>query len=131
MIWIAVSAVVVLGGFCAVLYLGQEKRQERHDAQVAKLVKQITRTNPADATLEAITITSEVLTNAVDKVTSTIGTSFASATGLAPVGDTVVSPPDPEPDDDELQWPDVELDGRFVSPDLPSGNGTISPPVMQ
>lgn len=127
MIWLIAGVIVVLGGFCAVLYVGQEKRQVRHDEQVAKLVQQITRNNAGEATLKAMKMASEVLSDTVDKVTSTIGTSFATATGLNS-GGAIIEPPDVPQDgeiDDDFPIPDVEMDRFFADADTAVENGFI------
>ena len=133
MVFLVAGAFVVLVGLLIALYVSQEKRNARHDEQVATLVRQITRTNPSENTLKAMKQTAEVLTDAVDKITGTIGSSFATATGIGSGG--IVNPEqqrESEQPDEELFVPDVDMDGFFAPTLLPTnGAGMISPPSTE
>lgn len=124
MIAVVVSVIVVLGAFCVVLYLSQERRQRAHDEAVAKLVAQITKSNPANATLKAMTQTADVLGETVDKVTKALGQSFQTATGT---GQSEVIPPAEEAEAMFASYiPDVDMDPYFGELTPPTENGMIS-----
>jgi hypothetical protein len=128
----AVGGWIILGGVAWVVWRDMRVQRQSHEAQVGRLLEQITKTNPATSTLKAVRETAEVITSAVDRVTSTIGTSFGIAMGGGQGG--IVEQPLPiyeDTDEPDSVFPAHELDDLFVKPDFPNGSGGYisAPPV--